>query len=746
MSVVLTERGILEYNNVGNKIETDKLYDTSTVFGRFFTDIENAKVALKDTYINNLPFFLKITNSYKPFKNSLNSPLIDRFQTLGNETAACPHVYSEEIIDATCDEGGYTVKTCRLCDESVKENATEPLGHNFEEASKVMPSCESDGYTLMTCSVCKSIEQRDIVKAKGHNYEEISRVPADCSLEGSITYRCSVCEFIYNEIISPLGHKWVDTVVAPSDTQAGYTLHECELCGQTHRDSFTSVGGHTHSFTETKIEPSCEKDGRTQLVCSICSYTEEKDFAEPLGHSYTVSTVKATCTEGGYDLYTCSRCNNSYRDNSKPPLGHKYSATVVAPACDTQGYTKQTCSVCSDVKKTDLVPASGHSYSVQTVAPTASSEGYDLYTCSVCKSSYKDNVQPKIEGGVKEPETVKDPSGTTYSASLLNTDKIFRHYSITAEFPDGSEKTTFARIVKLDRETLYENMLETAKLVNAMVNKDKKVNWYFSFATNLEATDIGTKILPQETTVNIYEDFLKQLDSSVQTSAVVVNSFNDYFNKFYITDHHWNHHGCEEAYMGIVKMLQKNYPDIQPLAVKKVYNFNGVKFFGSLARANAMYEVWDNFGVYFRELPEHTVAIDTAISYGSRNTQDKNIKTYVLKEHNTAQGYNHYTEFYRVCRQVDYPQNNTGRKLLLIGDSYSLPLLEIVSAHFDTTYIRYEDRGWSNLPSELVYEDFIEEKGITDVLVIEEMSKCIMQGYGDGYPSGFLNIVPDENW
>ena len=78
----------------------------------------------------------------------------------------------------------------------------------------------------------------------------------------------------------------------------------------------------------------------------------------------------------------------------------------------------------------------------------------------------------------------------------------------------------------------------------------------------------------------------------------------------------------------------------------------------------------------------------------------------------------------------------------MIGDSYSLPLIELVAANFDVTYVRYEDRAFDAMPEDLYFDEFVEGYGITDVLVIEEPVKAVMKGYGTYYPSGFLNIYP----
>lgn len=37
--------------------------------------------------------------------------------------------------------------------------------------------------------------------------------------------------------IAPLGHSYIRTVVPPTLSEQGYTLYECENCGDTYKDS-----------------------------------------------------------------------------------------------------------------------------------------------------------------------------------------------------------------------------------------------------------------------------------------------------------------------------------------------------------------------------------------------------------------------------------------------------------------------------------------------------------------------------
>ena len=658
----LTNKGILPYQNVGNQITAEKVYEEDHPLYSFLTAIEEGKVAVKDTYINYLPGFLGITNYFKPLKSSIDRPLLDYFAAKGREliSAKCRHSYTEEIVHPTCTEEGYTRLVCRLCGD---------------------------------------VSTKDTKPAKGHVYGE------------SVTYAAS-CEY------------------------DGYTVKECLYCSHTHIDARVNPTGHTYEAGAS--------DGTNILyVCTKC----DASFLVPIPktghvHEEVLSRTDGGCADVSYVFYDCDLCEDGDAGEAVLPTGHTYRSEVYAPTCTERGYTHRVCTVCGDTKDTDQTYANGHRYEKTTVSPTIDEEGYDLHSCLYCSYSYKDNFMPALLLGIDPPKTEDDPPGTKYRASLLSKSAMFRIYELTATYPDGTEEASIVRVIAHDHDGLYDNMLEMSEMIGEMVDESPGVNWYFSFATNIEATELCDVFFPEESVLYIYEEFLNSLPEDVQVSDIAINSFRDYANKFYITDHHWNHVGVLEAYYRIISMLKKNYEEIEPMPLDDLYIFDGVKFYGSLARTNASYDYYDEFGLYYYDLPDHTLTIDPAIAYGSKATLEENLSRYLDGGYSTSRGYNHYTEFYRVPMQIEYPENNTGRRLLIIGDSYSLPLLELVAASFDVTYVRYEDRGWNALPDDLYIDEFVAENGITDILVIEDIVKSIMKGYGTHYPSGFLNIYP----
>lgn len=55
-----------------------------------------------------------------------------------------------------------------------------------------------------------------------------------------------------------------------------------------------------------------------------------------------------------------------------------------------------------------------------------------------------------------------------------------------------------------------------------------------------------------------YNYISKLIDSSIKSERLKINSFNDYSQLFYTTDHHWNYLGSYNGYLDIVNLLNLN--------------------------------------------------------------------------------------------------------------------------------------------------------------------------------------------
>lgn len=73
------------------------------------------------------------------------------------------HDYEIVTVDATCDEGSYEIKTCKLCKETIKNITSTPLGHKLTDWSVDIPATEvTDGIEIRKCNNCDFLEKKYI--------------------------------------------------------------------------------------------------------------------------------------------------------------------------------------------------------------------------------------------------------------------------------------------------------------------------------------------------------------------------------------------------------------------------------------------------------------------------------------------------------------------------------------------------------------------------------------------------------
>ena len=70
-----------------------------------------------------------------------------------------------------------------------------------------------------------------------HEYKSEITTEPTCTETGVLTFNCE-CGDSYTEEIPAAGHIYTDTVVPPTETEKGYTLHTCSVCGDSYEDSF----------------------------------------------------------------------------------------------------------------------------------------------------------------------------------------------------------------------------------------------------------------------------------------------------------------------------------------------------------------------------------------------------------------------------------------------------------------------------------------------------------------------------
>lgn len=145
------------------------------------------------------------------------------------ETKNHVHVYTDTVVPATCQEGGYTLHRCD-CGYEYKDKFTRIGDHNFTVTEQQDATCTEGGKQQLRCAVC-GLEKAEVLPAKGHSWSDWStlRVPT-CLDDGIETRVCSCCSKTDERVLKATGHKL--TQPRKSKTKKGITEYLCENCGQ----------------------------------------------------------------------------------------------------------------------------------------------------------------------------------------------------------------------------------------------------------------------------------------------------------------------------------------------------------------------------------------------------------------------------------------------------------------------------------------------------------------------------------
>ena len=235
-------------------------------------------------------------------------------------------------------------------------------------------------------------------------------------------------------------HNYQTTVVAPTCTDAGYTLHKCSKCGDSYRDGAVAALGHnpdedwspnatehwheckngcgqrtnvgSHIFDEGVVESqaTCERNGRIVYTCTTCGF-ERADVLPATGHQLSSSWQSnqdshwhacandsteridnalhswdsgfvekhATCQAAGTIVYTCTVCGKAIQ-REIPRTDHKKSAEW-----ESDEYMHwHTCQTCGE--RFDTASHTLEELTYAKIDPTCTEPGVTVYQCTGCKA------------------------------------------------------------------------------------------------------------------------------------------------------------------------------------------------------------------------------------------------------------------------------------------------------------------------------------------------------------------------
>lgn len=316
------------------------------------------------------------------------------------------------------------------------------------------PTCTTDGEQKRSCTSkdCGHYTETATIPAKGHSYKITSE--ANPCTGGKVTYTCSKCGDSYTEDVTAQGHKYVDTVVAPTCTTGGYTLHTCSVCKKSYKDNETQPTG--HKYITNTVEATCETDGYTEKKCSNCDYYT-KTIIPKKGHTpsseWTV-IKQTTCAEAGEQVRYCTICGNVAEKQEIAKLAHTPADEWIItkqPTCAEPGEQVRYCTICGNVAEKQEITKLPHTPSDWIIDKEAAPgiAGSMHTECTVCHERLETAAIPALaridiseadatlstsiyeyDGGYMKPGVVVKlndtllVAGKDYTVSYINNKKV----------------------------------------------------------------------------------------------------------------------------------------------------------------------------------------------------------------------------------------------------------------------------------------------------------------------------------
>ena len=370
--------------------------------------------------------------------------------------------------------------------------------HTFGEWNTTkVATCTTEGTQARTCEVCGKVETQTI-KALGHKEVVDKAVAATCTKTGLTEGKhCSVCNAVIKaqETVPAKGHKYVDTVVKPTYTAQGYTLHKCSVCGNSYKDTYTAklalakvtgvkLGGRAADALRINWTKNASADGyivemyqgnkwvRVAKITSNSTTTFKKSGLKALSvYKFRVRAYKmsgSTALYGDYSATVTARTNPSVMTGAKlsgraaDALRINWSKNASADGYIVDMYqggkwvrvAKITNNSTTTFRKTGLKASSVYKFRVRAYKMSGKTALYGNYSATVTARTNPSIVKGvKIGGKAKDALRVnwtKNTSAQGYIVEMYKGGKWVRVAKIT-----NGNTTTF-RKAGLAKNTAYK--------------------------------------------------------------------------------------------------------------------------------------------------------------------------------------------------------------------------------------------------------------------------------------------------
>jgi len=204
------------------------------------------------------------------------------------------------------------------------------------------------------------------------------------------------------------------------------------------------------------------------------------------------------------------------------------------------------------------------------------------------------------------------------------------------------------------------------------------------------------------------------LNLNVPYSTLKIESFDDFLDYHYYSDHHWTYKGIYQGYLDILNLIFGSEDNaLRPWGENC---FDDLRFYGTTSTITGRVTEPAPFCVYGYELPAYT------LYYSNQEfTYHFDTNNFYFSGSRGEESY-HYNDAYRL---VDGPHTlielvstsgSNQENILIVGDSYAPPLLPLLANHFSHIYFLNQVVFEQVEQEKFYYDSFIKEQKIKNIL------------------------------